>query len=238
MTPGFLITSAINTKFGVFDSTQRFNQTLNTIESVKTRCPNAKIVLIEMAGLPLTTEQQNILMTVTDKIISFTNDPTVKEIYKSSNWDVVKSATEMLCFGHVLNMIAEQPSYAKVDRIFKLSGRYALTEDFDFSYYEHPSILDKIVIGNHRKSQFTPEITGNCTLQYMSRCWSFPSLYITQMATTYEQMLVFMLDRVKNGGYVDIEHCLYKFLPSTLVVEKSVIGVQGVLGPNGALVKD
>lgn len=238
MTPGFLITSAINTKFGIFDSNIRLQQTLHTISSVKNKCPNAKIVLIEMAGLPLTDEQKDKLSEVTDRIISFSDDPNVKEIFKIDNWDIVKSATEMLCFGHVLNMIADEPSYVKIDRIFKLSGRYYLNDDFDISYYEHPSILDKIVIGNHRKSQFSPTVTDNCTLQYMSRCWSFPSMYIERMAETYEQMLSFMLARVNNGGYVDIEHCLYKFLPPNLVVEKSIIGVQGQLGPNGILVKD
>jgi hypothetical protein len=47
-----------------------------------------------------------------------------------------------------------------------------------------------------------------------------------------------MAQRVANGGYADIEHVLYKFLPTDLVTEIPVLGVEGTIAPNGVAIKN
>ena len=85
----FLITSAINTKFGVFDSEQRLQQTIATIESIRGYVPTAKLFLSEMAAIPLTPIQRDQLLPLVDNIIDFTNDPAVQDLYNSTeNWDI------------------------------------------------------------------------------------------------------------------------------------------------------
>ena len=47
-----------------------------------------------------------------------------------------------------------------------------------------------------------------------------------------------MYERLADGGYVDIEHCLYKFLDSEKIIELNAIGVTGNIAPNGHPVQD
>jgi hypothetical protein len=54
----------------------------------------------------------------------------------------------------------------------------------------------------------------------------------------YEDSLNYIGQRVSQGGYADIEHVLYKFLPSELVTEVPVMGVEGTIAPNGVAIKN
>jgi len=234
---GFLITSALNTKFGVHTTEQRLQQTLDTISTVKMHCPDAHITLVEMAGIPITPEQKKRFQDNVNLVVDFSGQEAVKEVFKSDNWDVVKNVTEVMCFGELLKIIATHPSYNGIDRFFKLSGRYILNEGFDINTYDE-SVKDKIIVAKRRLSQFAPQITGGCQYQFMSRCWSFPANILPEIQEVYKNSLTFMMERLNNKGYVDIEHCLFKFLPLNKVVEKDTMGVQGLLGPNGILVKD
>ena len=47
-----------------------------------------------------------------------------------------------------------------------------------------------------------------------------------------------MIKTINMGGYFDVEHMLYKYLPSDLVTEVEQIGVRGNLGPNGVAIED
>lgn len=238
MKVGFIITSALNTKFGVYTAEERLAQTLDTIKSVRSRCNESHITIIEMGGGGLKDEQRDILQQHCDLVVDFTEDPTVQQVFKSDNWDVVKSFTELLCVGEMLKRLDSHPAYKDITRVFKLSGRYVLTDDFALADYSNDKLLNSIVVATKKYSQFSPAVTNGCTYQYMSRCWSFPRDMLLSMAETYKSMLDDMIARVKAGGYLDVEHLLYKFLPPDQVSEKEIIGVQGNLGPNGILVKD
>ena len=72
-----LVTSAVNTKFGVYKNDVRLAQTIATIKSVKQQIPNATIFVLEMAGVPLTTEQQDALTAESDHLLNFTSDEDV-----------------------------------------------------------------------------------------------------------------------------------------------------------------
>ena len=69
MSGTFLVSSAINTKFGVFDSLNRIRQTLDTISSIRRSVNNVKIILLEMAAIPLTEEQKLIFSSEVDEIM-------------------------------------------------------------------------------------------------------------------------------------------------------------------------
>jgi hypothetical protein len=219
----------------VFDSWTRLLQTVDTISSIRARDPSSIIVLIEMAAIPLQTLQHDVLVSLTDYQIDFTNDNEVKALYNSTdNWDVVKNVNEVMCFAKALDYLKSSP--INVDRYFKVSGRYTLTDNFDPAFYIGK---DNYVFAKRRNSQFNPTITGNCLYQYMSRCWSFPSDKLLEVQQAYHGFVTFMLARLRENGYVDIEHCLYRAFGNdkkTLEIEK--IGVVGNIGPNGMQVED
>lgn len=238
MKSGFLVTSALNTRFGVYKSAERLQQTIDTISSIKARCPTAHITLLEMAGLPLQDEQRDKLQPLVNVLIDFTDDETVKQIYKNDNWDIVKNLTEISCFGQTLKMISGHEAYKGIDRFFKVSGRYLLNEDFKTKDYVTGKRKNKIVFSTRRISQFDPKLTGGVVQQYMSRCWSFPTSEIINISKMFEAMQLCMLDILQKGGYIDIEHLLFLYTDPGKVLEVKTIGVQGLLGPTGILVRD
>jgi hypothetical protein len=231
----FIVTSAINSKFGVYSTEERLAQTVITLQNIRFRVPDAKIIVMECAGTTLSDNQSRILEQNCDLLIDFSRDSDVKAIYQSDNWDVVKNATEILCFGRALRICAADGDFAGYDRIHKMSGRYVLNDDFDLAVYEQ--YADRIIIGPKHKSQFPYQLTG-IELQYMARLWSWPADQTDTVTKVYEDSLAYIGERVSNGGYADIEHVLYKFLPESLVTEIPLLGVEGFIAPNGAPIKN
>ena len=231
----FIVTSAINSKFGVYSPEERLAQTVITLQNIRFRVPDAKIIVMECAGTPVTESQSNILENNSDLLLDFSNDPDVHAIYQSDNWDVVKNSTEIMCFGRTLRMCRDDGDFDRYNRIHKMSGRYVLNDDFNLDTYEQYS--DKIIIGPKHKSQFPYELTG-IELQYMARLWSWPADQTDTVIKVYEDSLAYIGEQVSRGGYADIEHVLYKFLPESLVQEIPLLGVEGFIAPNGAAIKN
>ena len=231
----FVVTSAVNSKFGVYKSDERLAQTIATLNNVRTHAPGCKIIVMECAGSPLTQEQSDALEQHCDLLLDFCNDPDVQAIYQSDNWDIVKNTTEIMCFGRALRMCQDDGDFAGYDRIHKMSGRYLLNDDFKLDTYE--THADRIVIGPKNQSQFPYQMTG-IELQYMARLWSWPAAQTERVIQVYNDSLAYIGQRVSVGGYADIEHVLYKFLPADSVTEIPVMGVEGTIAPNGVPIKN
>ena len=237
MKPLFLLTSAINTKFGVFNSEQRLAQTLKTFESINQYCPGARIILVEMGGIPLTDEQTATLKEHVDQVLTYNQDEAVRSIFDSTeNWDIVKNCTEVMIFAQALAELKSQGVLDQFDRIFKLTARYELTDAFVPAYYD--TVPDRIVLLHPRPSQFAKELTGGCEWQYMSRLFSWPTDQTDTIIDTYNTGFVAIATRLNEGGYIDLEHMLFKYLPRETVTEVGKIGVRGSLGPNGLPVNE
>lgn len=231
----FIVTSAVNSKFGVYNIEERLTQTVITLQNIRLKVPGAKIIVMECAGTALTEKQSDIIESNCDLLIDFSRDSDVKAIYQSDNWDVVKNSTEILCFGRTLNLCKTDGDFEGYDRIHKMSGRYILNDEFNLDVYDQ--YHNKIIIGPKHQSQFPYQLTG-IELQYMARLWSWPADLLDTVIQVYEDSLSYIGNRVANNGYADIEHVLYKFLPKDLVQEIPLLGVEGFIAPNGAAIKN
>lgn len=232
----FVVTSAINSKFGVYTPAARLQQTLMTLDSIRNRAPGSKIIVMECTGTPLTEAQSQLLEENSDLLVDFSTDKDVHDIYNSTdNWDIVKNSTEIMCFGRTLQMCLDDGDFADCDRIHKMSGRYILNDEFKLDLYEKEH--DRIIIGPKNTSQFPYEVTG-IELQYMARLWSWPTGLTKRIVQTYTDSLNYMAQRVAQGGYADIEHVLYKFLPAEQVTEVPLLGVEGSIAPNGVAIRN
>lgn len=167
---------------------------------------------------------------------NFSSDQEVKSIHKVDNHDIVKNMIEIYMYKEYFKYMVDNQWDKKYKRIFKISGRYALTDTF--SYAKHIDAENKICVLNSRPSQFPPEITGNAKLQYMSRLWSFDSKLLSYIHDSYCKMYDDMRNRIQSRGYIDIEHLLYKHLDPNLVVNLYKVGIEGNIAPNGAYVNE
>lgn len=231
----FVVTSAINSKFGVYSPEQRLEQTLETINSLRDRVPGCRVIVMECTGINPSAEQEAALGAAADMLIDWTSDPDVQTIYASDNWDVVKNTTEIMCFGRTLQLCLDDGDFSGIDRIHKMSGRYLLTDDFSLELYEQNP--DSIIVGPKHTSQFPFEVTG-IELQYMARLWSWPAKMTPEIITIYNDSLFYIADLVARGGYADIEHVLYKFLPPEHILEVPLLGVEGSIAPTGHAIKN
>jgi hypothetical protein len=225
----FLLSSAINAKHGIYSPRERFNQTLATCVSIKKRCPNSDIIMVDGGLKPANESQIEKLSPYITDFMFYGDRLPVQEIQKSTNHDIVKNLIEIFMFTDVL----DGPDFSQYSRIFKISGRYTLNENFDVSKHVGP-----IVIRGPYTSQFPPHVTGGIELQYMSRLWSFDISQHEYVAEVYKKMYEHMKRRLDDGGYVDIEHLLYHHLDKNLVTNIEKIGVSGHIAPNGSEVDE
>ena len=237
MKPLFILTSALNTKFGVHSNEQRLQQTIDSVASIRRYCPEASVAVVEMGGIPSTVEQITTLENLVDYYYNFSDNEAVQGIFHSTeNWDIVKNTTEVMIFGELLTQLTEATIPEQFDRIFKMSGRYQLTERFDPGYYD--TVPDRIVVLERKNSQFPAQVTDGMEYQYMSRLWSWPAAQTDAIIDSYTRGFVGMAQRLDAGGYFDIEHMLYYYLPTDLVTQIPFVGLRGLLGPNGTQIED
>ena len=243
MKPLFLISSAIHVKHGVFTAEQRLDQTILTLQSIRDKMPDADILVVESSGKQsITDEETEKLKPYIAGLLNFNPDQQVQEIYNmpKDNRDVLKNMTELIVFGKALNFILrEQPELLNdVSRVFKMSGRYLLSESFDLKPFEDEKYKDNYIFSQRRKTQFPSIVTNGLTHQFMSRLWSWPTHKTALTFFRYNLMIEDFVGTNAQGKYRDIEHLLFRYFEGPYTTEFPIIGVEGQLGPNGATVKD
>jgi hypothetical protein len=234
----FIVTSAVNSRFGVYSPAERLQQTLDTVASIRAHVPDSEVVIMEVTGADLHPDQAQALENACDIFIDLTDEPDVRNMYTSTdNWDIVKNGTEIMCFGRALKLLKESGDLDNYDRIHKMSGRYVINDLFDPDMYTQSDVVNKIVIGRKHKSQFPVEITTQ-PWQYMARLWSWPKALNDEIINVYDRSFACFIERVNAGGYIDIEHVLAKFLNQEHVHEIDSVGVEGNIAPNGHSIKN
>jgi hypothetical protein len=231
----FLVSSAIHAKHGVYNTKERLDQTIATCASIKAKVPNADIIILDGGHEHLTDDEKEILRGSMNRFISYTDDAEVKGIQAVPSHDIVKNAIEILMYGTFFSENSEQIK-KEYSRVFKISGRYILNDNFDPDFHEKTK--HGIVIRGPYTSQFPPDITGGITRQYMSRLWSFDASLIRYIAECYQRMYAHMITRVNNGGYIDIEHLLFNYLNPSNIRVPDKIGIEGGIAPNGTQVSE
>jgi hypothetical protein len=139
-----LITSIINTPHtplsyskirSVFTRPERFEQTKQTINSIKEYIPNCKIILVECTDFSV--EESTYFKENCDYIINLISD------YRASRYifSCAKAAGEGTMTNYALQYIIKND--IKFDNLFKISGRYYLKSDFKYSLYNNKNNIFK-----------------------------------------------------------------------------------------------
>lgn len=231
----FLVSSAIHTKHGVYSPQQRLEQTIETLKSIKDRC-DADIVILDGGDVIPTEDEQAQLTKYARAIVSFSDAPSVMQVLAVPNQDIVKNMAEIIIFGTIFQEMEINKDYEKYKRIFKMSGRYVLNDDFD--YQTHLNAKKKIIIRGPFTSQFTAAITGGVIFQYMSRLWSFDAEMLPYITQCYRDMFANINSVLSQGGYIDIEHLLFAHLNPDYIQRIKKIGIEGNIAPSGAGVSE
>jgi hypothetical protein len=211
----------LNAKVGVIDHETRYNQTLNTIKSIRDKVKDSIIVFVDSSPIPV-------------------GDDKIKTIRELCNYSVIlfnhSIALEMAerglkTPGEAYNMIVaidiiRSSGLQNVQRIFKITGRAELTDDFHIEDYDNMN--GKYVFKTRNKSWMSPALELVDT-----RLWSFDFADMEDVAK--------MMSNIYNDHFTtgwDMEHLIFKMVPRDKLVEKDVIGLKCQVSYDGRIQYD
>lgn len=206
----FLVTSGINIDYGIFDSSTRFYQTIDTFESIRTRCPNSKIFLLEGTPYGLSDQQLKDVRFFCDGVLLFNNDPVINLFHKEFNIQQLKSPSEVYIVKRFLEM---QNFIRPEDNVFKISGRYTLNSMFNIDNFNNEITFGpKFPCCKYFNTDTGKEFEPISDWQLRTRFYGFKGYKVSFMIETYEKMLDFFHEVYNNNSFTDVEHVTYKFL--------------------------
>lgn len=240
-----LITSAVYSNYGIYTAQQRIEQTLETAKSAKKYIPNASLILIDNSKVDVANEdgaEWNELLDLCDYYIDNSEDEDIQYYHENvTNYDVGKNSMECLgMFKALTYMMGDQEMMELLtssSRIYKLSGRYQVTDKFNVDAFDNKDTEGKYVFKQAQPSWINPEHTGVNTL-LQTRLYSFPPSLLMNTLQLFQQILKNMFELYQKQQYIDVEHSMSKFIPKDKLVEIETVGLQGNIAPNGMMVID
>jgi hypothetical protein len=185
---------------------ERLEQVGETLKSIRQRDEDAAIILAEVSDL--TSVQEDMVKTlVSEQKCQYINLSMVPDIANQRD-SLFKGPTELRVLVHLF----AQKMIPECDLLFKISGRYTLTDDFDLSQFSKNAI-----------TAYKFDNGGVSTVLY-----SVPEC----LFDTFQNMLKECIKQTWNQ-FISIEEKLFQGCQSMQVV--SPIGVQGLVGCNGTL---
>lgn len=221
----FFISSALNTKIKtVYTQEERFNHTLETIESINKYCPsNLKILHDSSVDMP----DDKYLREIASRgvtVIYTGNQLPLNELTKAQ----MTSACELVSTKMMLDYFNEKirPNVTAL-RAYKISGRYKLNDNFilEDERFKDAFVVNPIV--DSYMSKEAQEITGAYKAHGTRLVhWDY------RLMDVYLDALPKMIDDCVRFG-IDAEHAYWKHLHNNKIVELPKIGVEGWIAPLG-----
>lgn len=255
----FLVGSALKhfqeDKFSAYDEEQRFNQTLETIECIRKKVPESYVVLFECSSKPIDDKQKDILKEKADLFLEFCKEPVLQQIYEN-----LEKRPELITYGkslletrgllNALYAIKQHNLFSDSQRVFKLTGRYLLNDDFDIQDYESKFLEGKYVLKRYEYLLEEGESFNESNLEnvyaylygakgmMITGLWSFDRMLFNDAVEALEKAFVYMEKMIQFTSGTDVEHSLYRFINKKDIISVPNLGltmVKGMSGENGGV---
>ena len=247
----FLIGSALKhfqqEKFSAYDEDQRFNQTLETIQSVRNKVSNSYIVLFECSAYSIDEKYKEVLRDRCDLFLEFYEEPVLKQLYEN-----ISTRPELITYGkslletrgllNTLYEIKKHNLFSDSQRVFKLTGRYLLNDDFNIKDYESRFLENRYVIKKYDYLTQDELLENVYAYLYGAKgmmvtgLWSFDRILFNEAVEALEKSFFYMEKMIQFTAGTDIEHSLYRFIDDKKIIDVSNLGltlVKGMKGKNG-----
>lgn len=210
----FLITSTIRTSDdplsytrtrSVFSAKQRLEQTLRSIESVRAKVPDALIVLLENSDLSV--RETSVLQEAADWFVSFAQDAHAVELRDGP----FKGAAETYMLLWILDIVR----YFDYEKMFKLSGRYWLS--------------DRVRLQDFPSDKFGFLMREG---SYSTRLYCVPK----SLEAIYRKQLEKTFVAAQRGA--TIETLIMRGVPQDKIQLLEHLGVRGYIAPTGGVIDE
>jgi len=224
----FIVTSAIRATIGVIDDETRLKQTIEGLQSLRRIAPDAIIMLVDASSKMVDEATMEQVAQYCDRTISFFGDEDLMSLANAG----LKSQAEITLLFKTLVFIKQHPELQKmmadVRRVFKLSGRTNMLNDYNPKDYDN--LFGKYVFKKAIPSWLPPhkQVEADCDHLYITRMYSFCiSLFDNYLNTLPE------IYRTVNEFSVDTEHAHFGNIDKNLTVEFENLYCEGVLAGTG-----
>ena len=132
--------SYTNTR-SIYTHEERFLHTQKTIESIKKNIPNSKILIVECSEL--NEEQNNYLIQNSDYFLNLYNNEQIRKNVQSNSKSLGEGSMTHCAIEYILsnNII--------FDNFIKISGRYWLSDNFNYNNFDNTNIVIKYIDVDH-----------------------------------------------------------------------------------------
>lgn len=255
----FLVGSALKhfreDKFSAYDEEQRFNQTLETIECIRNKVPESYVVLFECSSKPIEEKQKDILKEKADLFLEFYKEPILQQIYEN-----LEERPELITYGkslletrgllNVLYVIKKHNLFNDSQRVFKLTGRYLLNDDFDINDYQSKFLEGKYIVKKYDYLLEEGESFNESNLEnvyaylygakgmMITGLWSFDRMLFNDAVEALEKAFIYMEKMIQYTAGTDVEHSLYRFIDKKKIIHIQNLGltmIKGMSGENGGV---
>lgn len=134
----FFVCSTLNSTYGDLTFEERYEDTVFSLLKIRQKIPNCEILFIDNSNIPINDSWRSGIDSLVSEFYQLPHNlfSLVANIHK------LKSSSEANMMYEALRIL-QNPPYCNSKRIFKISGRYHITDDFDVSEYEKSEYDDK-----------------------------------------------------------------------------------------------
>ena len=226
-TPLFIVTSALNPNMGVINRDDRLQQTIEGLQSLREKCPDAIVLLVDGSPEKIEEEKIKALDGLAHMVADFSGDTDITQFALTGR----KSEAENVLMLKTLLLFKQDPGMMRllqtVNRVFKLSARTTIDDGFDISEHNH---FGKYVFKKRIPTWIQSGRAEVFTDLLITRLFSFcPSLLDDYFITCKRNINVIM-----QAG-VDTEHAHFFNIDQKKLIELDTIHCRGIMASTGAL---
>lgn len=195
----------------VFNHYDRYQQTINTITSIRQNIPNCKILLVECSNIPM--EYESTLSNLVDYYINIYSNIDDRNKINSCSKSLGEGTMTIRAIEYLID------NNIKFDNFIKITGRYWLSNNFNYDTFNNSKNVVHYIHGNPDNiSTSLYKLNSNVVNNFLD------FLYNTQ-----ELMYKCIGYEVLFAGFVNI-------IDNVINVDK--IGVNGYVSVCGSLIDD
>lgn len=216
------MSSALESARGIINKEDRLQQTIDTIENVKTKIPNCFILFSDGSPNIPSEKSREVIQSMVDFSVWMGNNEQIKQFaaaHKNSEAESCLLAITLLLFKQNVHLMKLLHS---TKRIFKISARSELTEQFKIGIYDNSNLFGKYTFKQRIPTWISDK--SITTHLFITRFYSLcPSLIDDYIAT---------LQRVLNSCVhygIDFENAHFRELDKRKVVELQKLYCKGIL---------
>jgi hypothetical protein len=211
----FLVTSCIKSLIGKINHEDRYEQTLKTFDSVRSRAKDSIIVFCDSSVGGLEEDKKETISSKVDHFLDYSVDPTAQQI----NQQGLKSIGESYLLRSSIIYAKNNLDLSKDGRMFKLGGRCELLDDFTIDDYKDTK--DKFVFKKRLNSWMGENIQkafgSTHILETRLYSWSF------SLVDEYLSVLEKNMQLMSRG--LDTEHSHFLNIPKDKLLEFDKLNV-------------